>query len=365
LIESTGIIAAFYQASLCHHESTLKKLSWFDPLAPRSSTAQMTCDDKGDKRDRRTPLTFPTIVLTAAATLLLIVASFPTSWQSLKASFDHDPFLIPAQQAKGSPNVLNVHIVPHSHDDVGWLKTVDQYYFGYNMSIQHASVHDIIDSVIASLQENPKRTFTYVEQKFFSMWWERQNDAMRDSVRFLVANNQLNFVNGGWCMHDEASTHYMGMIDQTTLGHTFLKNELGVIPRVGWQLDPFGHSSTQASLMTSRMGFDALYFGRIDYQDLQLRQLEQECEGLWNASNSLVDTTVFWGLTGSYGGNYGSPRGFCFDVNCDDPLLINMNNTALLKSMKDFLRKIRIQSDRTKGNHIMLTMGSDFQVCRP
>lgn len=31
---------------------------------------------------------------------------------------------------------LNVHLVPHSHDDVGWLKTVDQYFIGSNNSIQ-------------------------------------------------------------------------------------------------------------------------------------------------------------------------------------------------------------------------------------
>ena len=261
-----------------------------------------------------------------------------------------------------NPKVLNVHVVPHTHDDVGWLKTVEQYYFGLNMTIQHASVHDIIDSVVAALLDDHSRTFTYVEMKFFSMWWERQTDAVRDSVRFLVANKQLNFVNGGWCMHDEAATHYMGMIDQTTLGHSFLMRELGVIPRVGWQLDPFGHSATQASLLTSRVGFNALYFGRIDYQDLRIRQLEKECEGLWNSSKSWNDTTVFWGLTGSYGGNYGAPSGFCFDVNCKDPKPVGMNNTALFQSVEKFLRLLRVQSDRTKGNHIMLTMGSDFQV---
>lgn len=225
-----------------------------------------------------------------------------------------------------------------------------------------------MDTAIEALLESPTRTFTYVEQRFFSMWWAEQSDATKASVRFLIGNKQLSFVNGGWCMHDEATTHFMGMIDQTTLGHDFLKKELGIIPSIGWQLDPFGHSATQASLLTAQVGFDALYFGRIDYQDMKIRHATQECEGLWSSSaNFGANDTVFWGLTGSYSGNYEAPHGFCFDKRCQhdenhDPFLTNMTRAQLLDRVNLFVKEIKAQSDMTKGNHIMVTMGSDFNV---
>ena len=31
---------------------------------------------------------------------------------------------------KVEKDALNIHIIAHSHDDVGWLKTMDQYYLG-------------------------------------------------------------------------------------------------------------------------------------------------------------------------------------------------------------------------------------------
>ena len=55
------------------------------------------------------------------------------------------------------------------------------------------------------------------------------------------------------------------MIDQMTLGHRFLKAEFGFDVKTGWQIDPFGHSSTNARL-SAEMGFDSQYFARVDYE---------------------------------------------------------------------------------------------------
>lgn len=251
------------------------------------------------------------------------------------------------------------------HITVGWRKTVDQYFWGRNNSIdERGNVHDIITTAIEALTEHSSRTFVYAEIKFFSMWWDLHPE-LHDTIRFLIANRQWTFVNGGWCMHDEASSHYIGMMDQTTLGHDFLQRNLGVTPRTGWQLDPFGHSFTQAHLLTAAAGMDALFFGRIDYQDLELRRNMSECEGLWEVGKTGRHTPqqIFWGLTGSYSGNYGSPDGFCFDALCPEAeTLVGANSTRLVERINDLLVKLSIQSNQTKGQHIMLTMGTDFTV---
>ena len=137
---------------------------------------------------------------------------------------------------------------------------------GSNNTVQYAAVQYVISSAVAELLKDPERRFTYVEMAFFARWYYEQTPEMQEDVKGLVASGQLDFVNGGWCMHDEAAAHYVAMVDQTTLGHAFLAREFGFQPRAGWQIDPFGHSATQAALLSHGAGFDALFFGRIDYQ---------------------------------------------------------------------------------------------------
>lgn len=258
---------------------------------------------------------------------------------------------------------LQVHLVPHTHDDVGWLKTVDEYFYGANKSIQDAAVQYILDTVITELQKNPNRTFIYVEMAFFKRWWDQQDDDVRKIVKSLVAKKQLEFINGGWCMNDEAATHYNAIIDQMTLGLRFIDENFGseARPTVAWHIDPFGHSAEQASLF-SLMSFDGFFFGRIDEQDKQKRLKEQRMEMMWRGSRNYGKASqIFTGV--NYNG-YGPPGGFCFDDYCsdppiqDDPRLFDNN----VKERVDlFVKETCEQAASYKTNNIMLTMGSDFQ----
>lgn len=40
--------------------------------------------------------------------------------------------------------------------------------------------------------------------------------------------------------------------------------EFGIRPKIGWHLDPFGHSSTNPMIF-AEMGFDAWFFARLDF----------------------------------------------------------------------------------------------------
>jgi hypothetical protein len=116
-------------------------------------------------------------------------------------------------------------------------------------------------------------------------------------------------------------------------------------------------------------GFDALFFGRIDYQDRAARQNASTLETIWRASPSTgVDTQTFAGAMPGYG----PPDGrLCWDeVGCagtdpiqDDPLLEQYNVGDIVNLTVTIAEQWRAWhragSDGTL--HLIWTMGSDFQ----
>jgi len=190
-----------------------------------------------------------------------------------------------------------------------------------------------------SLQENPNRRFIYVEIAYFWRWWNQQTEDMKNTVKQYVNTGRLEFISGGWCMHDEGATHYNSIIDQMSLGAEFLRNEFGdcARPKIGWQIDPFGHSRESASLLAQvtenflrkcisivfilQMGFDGLIFWRADYQDIEQRSSSKTMELMWKASANLDRQS--WLFTSILLHDYGPPGGFCFDYLCEgEPIMV-------------------------------------------
>ncbi|KAH7642306.1 alpha-mannosidase 2-like protein [Dermatophagoides farinae] len=151
---------------------------------------------------------------------------------------------------------LKVIIVPHSHNDPGWLNTYDQYFYHYT--------YYVLDNLVKNLNKYPNMTFVWAEMSFFSRWWDRlSSNKMKESLRKLLNESRLEIVTGGWVMNDEATTHYFDMIDQLIEGHQFIRTELKIDTplRNSFSVDPFGHSTTFSYLL-QKSGISNIYIQR-------------------------------------------------------------------------------------------------------
>ena len=81
---------------------------------------------------------------------------------------------------------------------------------------------------------------------------------------------------------------YNSFIDQTTWGLRRLNDTFGKcgVPKVTWQIDPFGHSKELASLF-AQMNYDAVFFAREDWQELHFRRQNKTLEHVWQGSEDL------------------------------------------------------------------------------
>jgi len=140
----------------------------------------------------------------------------------------------PKRNADGALEFLEVFVLPHSHDDVGWIVTLEQYY--------SSEVQYIYDTVIQNLKNDATRKFIFVEVGYLQRWWRDASEQSRNDLKDLYRKGQVEFIIGGIVMPDEAAASYVAVINQLQQGHQFLTETFGAIPRIGWQIDPFGAS---------------------------------------------------------------------------------------------------------------------------
>jgi alpha-mannosidase II len=77
-----------------------------------------------------------------------------------------------------SHHKLKVFVVPHSHNDPGWLSTFDEYY--------ERSTKFIFANMLRHLDENEQLKFIWAEISYFSRWYDKLAEESRITVRKIL-----------------------------------------------------------------------------------------------------------------------------------------------------------------------------------
>ncbi|KAG7298084.1 hypothetical protein JYU34_018854 [Plutella xylostella] len=173
---------------------------------------------------------------------------------------------------------LKVFIVPHSHNDPGWLKKFEEYY--------KTSTRAIFQNMVAKLPEGSGRRFVWAETSYLALWWETDATAEeKKAFENLLKAGNIEVVTGGWVMNDEANSHWMSVAQQLTQGHQWLLKNLNYLPKNAWSIDPFGYSSSQPYLL-KLAGFENSVIQRVHYRVkkelAQHKQLEFKWRQTWD-----------------------------------------------------------------------------------
>jgi len=257
--------------------------------------------------------------------------------------------LVFSAEAK-SENDVTVHIIPHTHDDAGWLWTLEQYYTGTGK----VSVKDILDNFVDSLSHNVERTFTYVEMAFFIKWYKTQTEITKKKVKALISQKRFEFINGGYVMHDEAATYYQHSIDQMRLGLLFLKQEFDFVPEVAWFIDPFGHSASNAYAL-AKMGFKKIVLVRIDSKDKEARKAQKTLEFYWVPFGQIDNNTrIFTHVTHDHYNPPGGMEDFMNDVQ------LSLSEDDLRSRAAKLVENIKLINSHYRSKHHLLMYGDDF-----
>eukprot|EP00550_Attheya_septentrionalis_P003784 CAMPEP_0198284144 /NCGR_PEP_ID=MMETSP1449-20131203/3636_1 /TAXON_ID=420275 /ORGANISM="Attheya septentrionalis, Strain CCMP2084" /LENGTH=1164 /DNA_ID=CAMNT_0043981071 /DNA_START=337 /DNA_END=3831 /DNA_ORIENTATION=- len=298
--------------------------------------------------------------------LCLMVALFSGVIQGAEIN-DFDP----------TTNPLTVHLLPHSHCDAGYKKTVEEYYA--------TEVKQILTSVTSYLDPSTKKKkgessqssqlhrFVWSEVVFLELWFDDPSvDAsLKQSFRRLVKQGTIELVNGGFVMHDEAITRYESQIQQTSLGHSILhrifeededKDHYSPEITTGYQIDSFGPSSFTPQFL-KLAGYNMLITNRIPQTLKDEMKLDQSLEFWWYPSEA------HHGGSGKmfvhvYDHHYAIPTGFDWEdespTNYKGASPITPENVA--DRSDQFVNEIVMErAPYYRTPHLLVPFGTDFR----
>ena len=165
-----------------------------------------------------------------------------------------------------SSDLIVFHMIPHSHDDLGWIISEQEY---SDLIVTH-----IIRSSTDYLGKNSNAKFSFCDIGFLKHWTDANPDNI-EAFRKVVQSGQMEILNGGFAVHDNACVYFDDIINTYEYGREYALKNYGYNPRTGWLIDPFGLSLTTARLY-SEMGYEQYVTNRVsDWERDEMRKKGQ------------------------------------------------------------------------------------------
>lgn len=304
-------------------------------------------------------------------------------YTQLKATLDKQNFPIAEKSTKYKSSIdneiLHIVVIPHSHNDPGWLKTYDKYF-------EEDTTH-ILSLAVEKLYQYPDMTFIWVESCFLHTWWQNQTESTRQKFRDLVKSGRIEMVSGSFVAPDEASPHYFSLVDQLVEGHYWVKHNLGIVPETSLSFDQFGYSVSIPYLM-KQAGLKNILIKRTHRGVKQLLGENQWMTFNWRQFFdpkgkddvlAQVDTYEWMSISDSCGPDRAICRGIDFSVMPDlpkpgspeanRPIRIDHMSSVKAKNLDDFVqqlvRQFRLKNANYQQKVMLLPHGGDFHYSKP
>ena len=243
---------------------------------------------------------------------------------------------------------ITIHVIPHSHQNIGRLNTFDEYYY--------KNAYDILTNSIESLLINNNRTFTYADISFFKQWYISLNETTKVHLHSLIKERRFCFVNGGFGLESETLSNYNDVINELRIGLEFLQNELNITIKIGWFLDQIVHSDSNAYIY-KQFGFKYFILNRLS--SVTKTNLYNECnlELYWKPL--FIEDEIFTHVIYDY---FVPPKPLKKFVN-DKKLNLTLNEIEQISN--DFFTIVEKAVKGYRHNHYILYYGNDFVLTEP
>ncbi|OLY85672.1 Alpha-mannosidase 2 [Smittium mucronatum] len=264
------------------------------------------------------------------------------------------PFSSETKNIWKPPKKLVLHILPHTHNDLGWNLTFEEYYFQY--------VRFAMRNVIIELHKSPHRRFTWAESPYIEFWLKNEGHLPNNILpspelskktwlqllRESINSGQFEFTGLEYSSPDEFLSTLYSQFTNMDVGRRYLASNFNVSSRVGYHIDNFGHRQTTPLLLKAN-GIDKLILGRMSFKKENFLKENGGFHFNWLSDfNSSFIFTHYLSI------HYGFPaRSFDFDRQ------LSCNTKHMLKLLNHFANS-QVQLYPSHGQ-ILVMMGDDFR----